>query len=347
MPKLIRQANDHGFLRPPQMPRQGRPFAPSSIHMSSATATGPMPARAPRGVLAWIRNHRLEIGLASPLFLYVLALTITPILDTMRLSLTDPLDGQFPSLVNYRTILRAGVFVAAVLNTVVVALLSISLQLGVGLAVALTLHDNFRFRAFVRTLMLVPLGIPTIVAGAVMLLIFSRSGYLNAVLFAMADTASTLLGIQWRFEALSWSVAGGWRTLATVAIADMWKVLPMVTLIFLAGLQAIPEEINEAADVDGATCWQRFSRVTLPLLTPYITMAIILRAIDAFRIFELALVLAGRVEPVLGTYIWSRYGPPTHDVFTAAAASIVLFGLILVFILLYLRFVARERRATA
>jgi trehalose transport system permease protein len=69
-------------------------------------------------------------------------------------------------------------------------------------------------------------------------------------------------------------------------------------------------------------------------------MALVLRAIDAFRIFELALVLAGRVEPVLGTYIWSRYGPPTSDPFTAAAASIVLFGLILGFIGVYLRWVA-------
>jgi ABC-type sugar transport system permease subunit len=100
-------------------------------------------------VLAWIRIHSLEIWLACPLFLYVLVLTIAPILDTVRLSLTDPLDRQFPSLVNYRTILGAGVFAAAVLNTVVVALLSISLQLGVGLAVALTLHADFRFRAFV------------------------------------------------------------------------------------------------------------------------------------------------------------------------------------------------------
>lgn len=311
--------------------------------MTSATATGPMTARAPRGVRAWIRKHRLEIGLASPLFLYVLALTLAPILDTVRLSLTGPLDGRFPSLVNYRTILGLDVFRAAVVNTVIVALLSISLQLGVGLGVALTLHANFRSRAFVRTVMLVPLGVPTIVAGAVMLLIFSRSGYLNAVLFAAADVRNALLGTQWGFVPLSWTVEGGWRTLATVAIADMWKVLPMVTLIFLAGLQAIPDEVNEAADVDGATRWQRFSRVTLPLLTPYITMAIILRAIDAFRIFELALVLAGRVEPVLGTYIWSRYGPPTNDAFTAAAGSIVLFGLILVFILLYLRFAARER----
>ncbi|MEX2458204.1 MAG: sugar ABC transporter permease, partial [Actinomycetota bacterium] len=88
--------------------------------------------------------------------------------------------------------------------------------------------------------------------------------------------------------------------------------------------------------------WQRFSRITLPLLIPYFTMALILRAIDAFRIFELALVLAGGIEPVLGTYIFSRYAPPTNDPFTASAASIVLFGIIMLFIVLYLRLVARR-----
>jgi trehalose transport system permease protein len=302
-----------------------------------------MRARTLPDMLAWTRKHRLEIALISPLFVYVLTLTLAPILDTVRLSLTAPLDARFPSLLNYREILASDLFQDAVANTVIVALLSISLQLGIGLAMALTLHARFRFRGFVRTVMLVPLGVPTIVAGAVMLLVFARSGYLNTVLFLLADAVSRWLGVEWRFQPMSWTVAGGWRTLATVAIADMWKVLPIVTLIFLAGLQSIPDEVNEAADVDGATRWQRFTRVTLPLLLPSFTIAVILRAIDAFRIFELALVLAGRVEPVLGTYIWNRYGPPTNDAFTAAAASLVLFGLILLFIIFYLRFVARAR----
>jgi trehalose transport system permease protein len=188
--------------------------------------------------------------------------------------------------------------------------------------------------------MLLPLGVPTIVAGAVMLLVFSRSGYLNALLFALADAVNVLPGIEWRFTPTSWTAAGGWRTLLTLAVADTWKVLPTVTLILLAGLESIPAEVYEAADVDGAAPWQRFVRVTLPLLAPYVTMAVILRAIDAFRIFELALALAGRVEPVLGTFIWSRYGPPTNDPFTAAAGAIVLFALIMVFVAGYLRLVA-------
>jgi trehalose transport system permease protein len=127
----------------------------------------------------------------------------------------------------------------------------------------------------------------------------------------------------------------------------MWKVLPVITLIFLAGLQSVPEDVYEAADVDGATKWQKFIRVTLPLLIPYITMALILRAIDAFRIFELALVLADPIEPVLGTYIGNQYLPPTSNPFTAAAGSIVLFAMIMVFIVLYLRFIGRRQELVA
>jgi trehalose transport system permease protein len=287
-----------------------------------------------------IWRHRLEIVLALPLFAYVAVFTVAPVLDTFRLSLTAPAAG-FPTLASYRAIFASDVFRDALLNTLVVAVLSLALQLAVGLGVALALHARFPLRGLVRTIVLIPLGVPTIVAGALMLLLFSRSGYLNALLFAAAD----LVGRD--FQPLAWTVAGGWRTLLVLAIADMWKVLPMVTLLLLAGLETIPDEVHEAADVDGATGWRRFLRVTLPLLLPWMTMALVLRAIDAFRIFELALVLAGRVEPVLGTYIWSRYGPPVNDPYTAAAAAIVLFVLIVGFIAAYLRVVAARDAAAA
>jgi trehalose transport system permease protein len=290
-------------------------------------------------VLAWVRKYRFELALVTPLVVYMVVLTIAPILDTIRISFTAQSDLAFPSLASYTFIFGNEVFRQAVVYTLVVALLSLTLELTIGLAVALALHVPFRGRGFFRTVMLVPLGVPTIVAGAVMLLMFSRSGYLNALIASFYD----LLPGDAQFQALNWT-SGGFRTLLTIAIADMWKVLPVVTLIFLAGLQSIPEEVYEAADVDGATKWQRFWRVTLPLLVPYITMALILRAIDAFRIFELALVIGGiRVAPVLGTFIGSRYLPPTSDPFTAAAASMILFVIIMVFIVLYLRFVAARR----
>jgi trehalose transport system permease protein len=292
----------------------------------------------------WFRAHQFEIWLTLPLVAYVLALTVTPIINTFRLSLTDPQQGGL-TLDNYGRIFEGAVFRSAVVNTVIVAAMSLILELGLGLIIALTLHAAFRGRGFVRTITLVPLGVPTIVAGAVMLLIFARAGYLNSIIFLIQDLVNLLPGVDWQYQPISLTVAGGIPTLFTVAIADTWKVLPIVVLIFLAGLQSIPEDIYEAADMDGATKWQRFTRVTFPLLIPYMTMAIILRAIDAFRIYELALVLAGGVEPVLGTYIFDRYLPPTSDEYTAASASIVLFAIIMIFVILYLRFVAPRGRS--
>jgi trehalose transport system permease protein len=228
----------------------------------------------------------------------------------------------------------------------IVVLLSLTLEISLGLLLALTLHTRFPLRGLVRTLVLMPLGVPTVVSAAVMLLVFSRSGYLNAMLFAVADALGAI-GVEWRFEPVGWTVVGGWPTLFTVAVADTWKVVPVVTLILLAGLQTISVEVEEAAEVDGATGWRRLRHVVLPLLVPYLTAAVILRAIDAFRIFEVALVLAGRVEPVLGTFIWNRYAPPASDPFTAAAAAVVLFVLILAFVVLYLLLVAGRGEAPA
>ena len=275
------------------------------------------------------------------MLVYVFSLTVLPILDTVLISLGRN-TADFLTFSHYQTVFGSEVLRAAILNTVIVALISLTLELGVGMAIALALHVRFRGRGFFRTVTLVPLGVPTIVSGAVMLLLFSRSGYLNALL---ANLAEVIPG--WDYLPIGWTTKGGITTLFVVAIADMWKVLPVVTLIFLAGLQSVPEDVYEAADVDGATKWQKFSRVTLPLLIPYITMALILRAIDAFRIFELALVLADPIEPVLGTYIGNQYLPPTSNPFTAAAGSIVLFAMIMVFIVLYLRFIGRRQELVA
>jgi trehalose transport system permease protein len=299
------------------------------------------PGRVRGPAASWIRAHGLEVALALPLVAYLLVLMAAPIVETVRLSLSAPLDGGFPSLGRYRALLASDVFRAAFRNTLIVVVLSLVLEISLGLLLALTLHRPFPLRGVVRTLVLMPLGVPTVVSAAVMLLVFARAGYLNAWLLAVADVLAAA-GIGWRFEPVGWTVAGGIPTLFTVAVADTWKVVPVVTLILLAGLQTISVEVEEAARVDGATGRRWLVHVVLPLLAPYVTAAVILRAIDAFRIFEIALVLAGRVEPVLGTFIWSRYAPPASDPFTAAAAAVVLFVLILGFLAVYLRFAAPQ-----
>jgi trehalose transport system permease protein len=136
-------------------------------------------------------------------------------------------------------------------------------------------------------------------------------------------------------------IQGGWASLGVILMAELWKVTPLITLIFLAGLDSIPEAAWEAAAVDGASGWRQFWYITLPLLRPYMTMAIIIRAIDAFRIFELPLILSGKSTPVLGTVAYSEYHE-YHNPFTSAAAATLLLGLIAVCIVSYLFFVARR-----
>lgn len=134
---------------------------------------------------------------------------------------------------------------------------------------------------------------------------------------------------------MDWA-SGGFKTLLMVSIADMWKVTPLVILLLLAGLESIPDEVYEASNIDGATVWQTFKYVTLPLLKPSITMALILRAIDAFRIFELVLVLAGRATPVISTFAYDEYNNYANA-YTSAAASTILLLIIAVFIVSYLK----------
>src|SRR5262249_9537212 len=129
-----------------------------------------------------------------------------------------------------------------------------------------------------------------------------------------------------------------------IGLAALWKTTPLVVLILLAGLEAIPRDVYEAASVDGAGPWRQFWDQTLPLLMPSITMAVILRAIDAFRIFDIALVLAGRSVPVLSTYVYFEYF--FGNLNTAAAAATILLTLIVAFVAAYLILVERRREAT-
>ena len=175
-----------------------------------------------------------------------------------------------------------------------------------------------------------PLGVPTIVAGVIFTYVFGSAGYLNELLGRLGVIATP---IDW--------TQGNWLSLGVLVVADLWKVTPLITLILLAGLEAIPESALEAAAVDGASGWRQFWYVTLPLLRPSLTMAVILRAIDAFRIFELPLMLTGKSTPVLGTLAYSEFYEYDNP-FTSAAAATLLMGLIAICLMSYLGLVARR-----
>jgi len=270
---------------------------------------------------------RSLLGLA-PIALYLAGLTLVPVASTLWLSVAGP-DGGF-TLEHFRKIAAHYQFGEAVVNTLGITAVGLSLELALGLAAALILATRPRGRAAFQVLLLIPLGVPTVVAAAVMRSIFGTVGYLNEVLLRLHVIR---IPVDWVGE----------RALAigTVALADAWKVTPLMLLILLAGLEAIPGELYEAARTDGASRWRQFAAISLPLLKPALSMALIVRGVDAFRIFALPLALVGQGFPVLSTYAYLEYleyGNP-H---TSAASSVILLAMILVAVGTYLRLAGPE-----
>lgn len=271
-----------------------------------------------------LKKYRLEIIMITPLLLYILGFTIYPIFKTVGMSFQHPYTGAF-TLANYKEIIGKVEFKSALFNTVAFALISLTLEMIAAIVIALILKKRFKGRGLLRSLMLVPMGVPTLVSGVAMIYIFSMHGYLNELLYRLNIIQ---IPVDW--------AGGGLKTLLMVSVADMWKVTPVVILILLAGLESIPGEVYEASNIDGATAWQTFRYITLPLLKPSITMALILRGIDAFRVFELMLVLAGRATPVLSTFAYDEYNNYANA-YSSAAASTILVVIIAVFIIGYLK----------
>jgi trehalose transport system permease protein len=263
-----------------------------------------------------------------PLAVYLLSLTLAPVLSTLALSLRGREGGI--TLEHFRQIATGYQFGEAVVNTVVITGIGLGLELFLGLTAALALTCRPLGRKIFQVLLLVPLGVPTIAAAAVMRTVFGTVGYLNEILLRLGAISTP---VDW--------VGQRGLALLTVALADAWKVTPLMMLILLAGLQAIPAEIYEAARADGASHWRQFSAITLPLLKPALTMALIIRGVDAFRIFALPLALAGRGLPVLSTFAsveYLEYG----NAHTSAASSVILLVMILATVAAYLRLAGPE-----
>jgi ABC-type sugar transport system permease subunit len=330
--------------------------------------------------MRFIKTYWLEMLMVIPLLAYLTGFTLLPILTTIKESfvdqrfgrrsdilvskiadITDDLehapDGeekrayeqelaearlalerlqQSPyagwSLSNYRKLFTDRSFLHAIFNTMAITLLGLSLQAVLAMAIALVLTRPLHGKSVFRTVVLTPLGIPTIVSATIMTYIFDTAGYLNAILYRLG-----LLGevpIDW--------AQGGWLSIGMVVFADTWKVLPLMVLLFIAGLEAIPRSVHEASQIDGSPPLYKFFTVTLPLMKPYITIALILRAIDAFRIFELPLILAGTATtPLISTFTYHEYARQNYNL--SAASGTILTGLILLFVFTYLYIVERER----
>ncbi|WP_433612634.1 carbohydrate ABC transporter permease [Dactylosporangium sp. CA-139114] len=235
----------------------------------------------------WANNHRKWI-FAAPAMAFVAALIVFPLAWTVYLSLTDAegsvrADSSFVGLENYGTVLAdTDRFWPAVLRTVEFTGVALLFEVALGMAIALLLWRPFRGERWVRVAILMPLVATPVAVGMMWRLIFDPN-------IGLANQLLGFVGI----APQPW-LAGPNSALPTTMFIDIWQWTPMVTLILLAGLTSLSNEPDEAARIDGASAWQRFRHVTLPLLMPTLIVAILLRGIDALKTFDILYATKGK-----------------------------------------------------
>jgi multiple sugar transport system permease protein len=218
-------------------------------------------------------------------------------------------------------------FAEAVRNTVLLVVITVPLQVVLALAMAVVIQGLTKGRDLFLYVWTIPLGVSDLAAGLVWLTIFTERGYLNSFLNALGLMPRPQIWLSYETPAVLF---------AAVVIAEIWRATAIVFVILVAGLQLIPKEYGEAAEVFGASPWRRFWRVTLPLLKPSLQVALILRTIAAFGVFSVALALGGRNIPILAgeAYFWyNAYRNPA----VASAYAVIIMAISIAITLLYLR----------
>jgi multiple sugar transport system permease protein len=211
-------------------------------------------------------------------------------------------------------------------NTLLLMVVIIPIEFTVALSMALIVHSGIRGRQFFLYVWTIPLAISDLAAGLVWLSIFTPNGYLNTIL---VDAHLAKSG----FDFLSYEHPVS--MFFAVVIAEVWRSSSLVMLILLGGLQGIPKEYGEAADVFGASLRQRIQYVTLPLLKPSIRVALILRTIFAFQVFAVVIALTGQNLPVLGAQVYYWYNSYQNPN-VAASLAVVILGLSIASTVIYL-----------
>jgi len=227
-------------------------------------------------------ERRLGFWLAGPAFIIMLAVTAYPILlalwdSLFKYRLTAPDDREFVFLSNYATILTDEVFWRDLGVTLLITVVTVIIELILGFALAMVMNSALKaVRGWLRTAILVPYGIITVVSAFAWFYAFDiNSGYVNHW-FSWVPGIST---------DLNWFADFG-TAITVIMASEIWKTTPFISLLLLAGLAQVPGELTEAAEVDGATWWQRFRRVIVPNMKAAIMVAVLFRALDAFRIFD-------------------------------------------------------------
>src|SRR5919199_1246351 len=285
-------------------------------------------------------ERRLAFFMVSPAMIVIAVVAAYPIIYAIWLSLHEysvrvaglsRWAGTL-GLRNYSTALQSSDWHAALIHTLIFTVVSVSLELLIGLAMALAMHEAFRGQGLLRTVVLVPWAVLTVVTATMWRTMFvSPYGFINTIL----GTKTFWLG-------------SGPQALIVIIIADVCKTAPFIALLILAGLQVIPGEIYEAAKVDGASTLQRFRKITLPLLMPAILVALIFRTLDALRIFYLPFVLTQGQNgtSTLSTIAQETFA--TNRIYGLGSAMAVLtFVVVMIVSFSYIRFVGGNIRGLA
>ncbi len=261
------------------------------MSVAPSTSGRPVPAPPPAGreARAARREERQGWLLLAPALLALLAVAAFPLGYNIwnsfhYVDLLNPGAGQpFVGLTNYLAIAASATFRASLWVTVLFTVVSVAIEVTIGLALALALHQRFHGRGLVRAAILIPWAVPTVVSALLWKTMFDpQQGFVDYLL-----GLAHLPGAH-----LAW-LSGAWTTWVVILVADAWKNMPFVALVLLAGLQAIPDDLYEAATIDGANAWQRLWRVTLPMLRPALLVALIFRTLSAFLIFDLIYIISG------------------------------------------------------
>jgi multiple sugar transport system permease protein len=226
-------------------------------------------------------ERRLGWMLCAPAVVVMIAVTAYPVgyaiwLSLERYNLELPNAVKFVGLSNYGAVLSSPYWWHALVETLIITVFSVSIGLVLGMLLAMLMHRTVFGRGSVRTAALIPYGIVTVAAAYGWQYAWTPSqGYLSAAFGNSAPLTSQV------------------EATIVIIIAEIWKTTPFIALLLLAGLSLVPEDLQRAAKVDGATGWQRFTRITLPLMKPAILVALLFRTLDSFRIFDNIFILTG------------------------------------------------------
>ena len=274
-------------------------------------------------------ERRLAWLLCAPAVIAMLAVTAYPIvyaivLSVQQIDLRFPDEGGFVGLDNYTSVLSSQLWWTDLFNTVFLMVVTVAIELVLGMAIALVMHRAIFGRGVVRTGVLIPYGIITVVAAF-------------AWQFAFAPDSGFVNNLPLISDEMDW-FGGRFSSFAVIIMAEVWKTTPFMALLLLAGLVTIDSQLYEAAKVDGASAVQRFFRITLPLMKPAILVALLFRTLDAFRVFDTIYIMtAGAQDTESVSILGFNQLISRLNLGLGSAVSVLIFICVLVIAFVYVR----------